>query len=172
MNSVLLDLLQRQQRDGFPDLGGSDVVATIPVSERLVNETVATLLPPGGKVREVEIRAEADNRLTARVRLSASTLLPAIPVTLAIEEQPRLPEHPILSLKLAQASGFVALAASTLPSMLTLPPGISIEGEHIRLDIRRLLAERKLDGWLEYLKELRVSTRAGAIVLYLRMTIG
>ena len=172
MNSVLLDLLQRQQRDGFPDLGGSDVVATIPVSERLVNETVATLLPPGGKVREVEIRAEADNRLTARVRLSASTLLPAIPVTLAIEEQPRLPEHPILSLKLAQASGFVALAASTLPSMLTLPPGISIDGEHIRLDIRRLLAERKLDGWLEYLKELRITTRAGAIVLYVRVTIG
>jgi hypothetical protein len=172
MNSVLLDLLQRQQRDGFPDLGGSEVVATIPVSERLVNEAVSTLLPPGSKVREVEIRAEADNRLTARVRLSASTLLPAIPVTLAIEEQPRLPEHPILSLRLAQASGFVALAASTLPSMLTLPPGISIDGEHIRLDIRRLLAERKLDGWLEYLKELRITTRAGAIVLYVRVTIG
>ena len=45
MNSVLLDLLQRQQRDGFPDLGGSEVVATIPVSERLVNEAVATLMP-------------------------------------------------------------------------------------------------------------------------------
>jgi hypothetical protein len=172
MNSVLLDLLQRQQRDGFPDLGGSEVVATIPVSERLVNEAVATLLPPGGKVREVEIRAEADNRLTARVRLSASTLLPAIPVTLAIEDQPRLPEHPILSLRLAQASGFVALAASTLPSMLTLPPGISIEGEHIRLDLRRLLAERKLDSWLEYVTDLRISTRAGAIVLHVRVAIG
>jgi len=172
MNSVLLDLLQRQQRDGFPDLGGSEVVATIPVSERLVNETVATLLPPGGKVREVEIRAEADNRLTARVRLSASTLLPAIPVTLAIEEQPRLPDHPILSLRLAQASGFVALAASTLPSMVTLPPGISIEGEHIRLDLRRLLAERKLDSWLEYVTDLRISTRAGAIVLHVRIANG
>ena len=172
MNSVLLDLLQRQQRDAFPDLGGSEVVATIPVSERLVNEAVATLLPPGGKVREVEIRAEADNRLTARVRLSVSTLLPAIPVTLAIEEQPRLPEHPILSLRLAQASGFVALAASTLPSMVTLPPGISIEGEHIRLDLRRLLAERKLDSWLEYVTDLRISTRAGAIVLHVRVTIG
>ena len=172
MNSVLLDLLQRQQRDAFPDLGGSEVVATIPVSERLVNETVATLLPPGSKVREVEIRAEADNRLTARVRLSVSTLLPAIPVTLAIEEQPRLPEHPILSLRLAQASGFVALAASTLPSMVTLPPGISIEGEHIRLDLRRLLAERKLDSWLEYVTDLRISTRAGAIVLHVRVAIG
>ena len=172
MNSVLLDLLQRQQRDGFPDLGGSEVVATIPVSERLVNETVATLLPPGSKVREVEIRAEADNRLTARVRLSASTLLPAIPVTLAIEEQPRLPDHPILSLRLAQASGFVALAASTLPSMVTLPPGISIEGEHIRLDIRRLLAERKLESWLEYVRDLQITTRAGAIVLHVRVAIG
>ena len=172
MNSVILDLLQRQVRDGFPDLGGSEGVATIPVSERLVNEVVATLLPAGGKVREVEIRPEADNRLTVRVRLSASPLVPAIPVTLAIEEQPRLPEQPVLSLKLAQASGFVALAASTLPSMLTLPPGIRLEGEHIRLDLRRLLAERKLESWLEYVKDLRISTRAGAIVLHLRVAIG
>ena len=171
MTSVILDLLQRQVRDGFPDLGGSEVVATIPVSERLVNEVVATLLPAGGKVREVEIRAEADNRLTVRVRLSASPLVPAIPVTLAIEEQPRLPEQPILSLKLAQASGFVALAASALPSMLTLPPGIRIEGEYIRLDLRRLLAERQLDSWLEYVKDLRISSRAGAIVLHLRVAI-
>ncbi len=93
-------------------------------------------------------------------------------MTLAIEEQPRLPEHPILSLRLAQASGFVALAASTLPSMVTLPPGISIEGEHIRLDLRRLLAERKLDSWLEYVTDLRISTRAGAIVLHVRVAIG
>jgi len=172
MNSVLFDLLQRQHSDGFPDLGGSEVVATIPVSERLVNEVLAMLLPPGGKVRDVEIRAEADNRLTARVRLSASTLLPAIPVALAIEDQPRLPLEPVLTLRLAQASGFVALAASTLPSMLTLPPGISIEGEHIRLDIRRLLAERKLEGVLEYVKDLRITTRAGVVVLHLKVAVG
>ena len=56
--------------------------------------------------------------------------------------------------------------------MLTLPPGISIEGEHIRLDLRRLLAERKLDSWLEYVTDLRISTRAGAIVLYVRIANG
>jgi len=35
MSATLLGLLQRQQRDGFPDLAGTDVAATIPVSERL-----------------------------------------------------------------------------------------------------------------------------------------
>ena len=72
---------------------------------------------------------------------------------------------------LSQASGFVARAASALSSMVTLPPGINMEGDRIRLDIRRLLAERHLEDLLEHLTALRVNTRAGAIVLEVRATI-
>jgi hypothetical protein len=171
MHPVLLDLLQRQQRDGFPDLAGTEIAATIPISDRLINELIASSLPSGGKVREILVQAEEGNRVTARVRLSASNLLPAIPVTLAIEDQPTLPERPQLGLRLSQASGFVAMAASALPSMVTLPPGISLEGDRIRLDIRKLLAERHLEELLEHLTHLRVNTRAGAIILEVRASI-
>jgi hypothetical protein len=171
MDPVLLDTLQRQQRDGFPDFAGTEVAATIPVSDRLINELIAASLPSGGKVREILVQAEDGNRVTARIRLSASNLIPSIPVTLAIEDQPKLPEQPLLGLRLSHASGFVALAASALPSMVTLPPGISMDGDRIRLDIRRLLAERHMDDLLEHLTDLRVNTRAGAIILEVRARI-
>jgi hypothetical protein len=171
MHPVILDLLQRQQRDGFPDLGGTEVAATIPIADRLINELIAELLPKG-KVREVQVQADDGNRVTAKIRLSTSSFLPAIPVTLAIEDQPDLPERPVLGLRLSGPSGLVAMAASALPSMVTLPPGISIEGDRIRIDIRRLLAERSMEDLLAYVTDLHVNTRAGAVVLDVRGRIG
>jgi hypothetical protein len=171
MHPAILDLLQRQQRDGFPDVAGSGMTATIPVSDRLINAFVATLLPEGGKVRAVQITAEEGDRLTVRVKLSGPSLLPAIPFTLAIEVQPELPDRPVLGLRLAQASKFVALAASTLPAMVTLPPGISMHDDRIRIDLRRMLAERGLEQWLAYLTSLRITTRHGTVVVDIRAGI-
>lgn len=171
MHPVIFDLLQRQQRDGFPDLSGSEFAATMPISDRLVNSLVAALLPDRGKVREVQVQSEEGNRVTVRIRLSGPILLPAIPVTLAIEDQPDLPERPILGLRLSHASRFVALAASALPAMVTLPPGISMEDDRIRIDLRRLLADRGMERWLGYLTSLRLTTRAGAVVLDVRAAI-
>ena len=173
MDPAILDLLQRQQHAGFPDFAGAEAAATIPVSDRLINELVAKLLPEGGKVREVQIQTEDGNRVTARIRLSGgAAFLPAISVTLAIEDQPHFPDRPILGLKLAQPSRFVAMAVSTLPAMVTLPPGVTMEDDRIRIDIRRLLADRNQAEWLDYVTDLRVTTRAGAIVLDVRARVG
>jgi hypothetical protein len=166
------DLLQRQLRDGFPDLVGTDVTATIPISDRAINELIACLLPAGGKIREVTIASEAGNQVTAKIRLSGPAALPTIPVTLAIEDQPDLPSRPVLGLRLSHASRFVALAASALPTMVTLPPGITMDHDRILIDLRRLLAERGLEGWLEYVTDLRFTTSAGAVVLGIRAGVG
>ena len=172
MHPLILDLLQRQHRDGLPGLAGSDVTATIPISDLVINELIAALLPHGGKIREVRVEAEAGNRVTARIRLSGPVALPTIPVTLAIEDQPDLPERPILGLRLSQASRFVALAASALPTMVTLPPGITLDHDRILIDIRRILADRGMDAWLGYVTDLRVTTSDGAVVLGIRAGIG
>ena len=89
MHPLFLDLLQRQLRNGFPDLAGSDVTATIPIADRAINELIAGLLPGGGKIREVNIESEVGNQVTAKIRLSGPAILPTIPVTLAIEDQDR-----------------------------------------------------------------------------------
>jgi hypothetical protein len=167
----LLDLLQRQLRDGLPDLAGTEVATTIHVSERLINELIAKLLSKTGKIREVRVRAEESNRVTAEIRVSGPGFLPGIPVRFAIEEQPELPQRPTLRLRLEKSSALIGMAASMLPSLTTALPWIGIEGDRIRLDIRRLLAERNMEGWLDYVTDLRVYTRGGAIVLDVRARI-
>jgi hypothetical protein len=170
MNAAIQQLLEAQQRSGFPDLRGSDAALTIPISDRLINEAIALFLPENGKVREVLIQSHDGNRITARVR-TGSSLLPTIPVGLEIEKQPTMPNDASVWLKLSHSSKFVTLAASALPAMVKLPPGITISGEHIGVDLRRLLAERRLDSWLAYVTDLRLSTREGAVVVHVHATI-
>ena len=107
--------------------------------------------------------------MTGTELLSGATFLPAISVTLAMEDQPQLPDRPILGLRLAHPSKFVAMAASTLPAMVTLPPAITMDDDRIRIDIPvDVLADRHQAEWLDYVTDLRVTTRAGAIVLDVR----
>jgi hypothetical protein len=56
--------------------------------------------------------------------------------------------------------------------MVTLPPGITLDHDRILIDIRRLLAEHGLEGWLEYVTSLRLTTSAGAVVLGIRAGVG
>jgi hypothetical protein len=170
MHPAIRELLERQLRGGFQDLHGSSATLTLPISDRLINETVATFLPEGGKVREVLIESHDGNRLTARIR-TGSSLLPALSVGLEIDKQPSLPADATLELRLSQASKFVTLAASALPGMVRLPPGIALTGDRISVDLRPLLAARGLDSWLVYVTELRVATREGCVVLQLRAAV-
>lgn len=170
-NGQMLHIFERQRQTGFRDLAESEVTATIHLSERLVNELVADLLPTEGKVREIQVRIEDGNRLIATVRLSGPSFLPAVPVTLDIDEQPQLPERAVLGTRISLPSGLMFMATSILPSLVKLPTGISLDGERIRIDIRRLLAQRQMESWLEFVTDLRVTTRAGAVVVNFRSTV-
>jgi hypothetical protein len=110
--------------------------------------------------------------MTAEIRLNGPSFLPSIPVSFAIEDQPLLPDRPTLALRLMRASGLMAMAGSFIPALTSaLPPGIAMDGDRITIDIRRLLTERKMEAWLDYLTDLRVSTRAGALLVDVRATI-
>ena len=63
------------------------------------------------------------------------------------------------------------MAASLMPSLTMVIPGIAVEGDRIRIDIQHLLVERNLERWLEYVTSLRVTTRADAIVVDVRAAI-
>ena len=68
MHPAIQRIIETQLRNGFPDIRGADATLTIPISDRLVNESIAAFLPPDGKVREVTIQSHDGTRFTARVR--------------------------------------------------------------------------------------------------------
>jgi hypothetical protein len=170
MHPAIQRLLDTQLRDGFPDIRGTDATIAIPLSDRLVNESVAALLPANGKVREITIASHDGNRFTARVR-PGSIWIPPVSIDLDIEKQPELPEDPTITLKLSHSSRVLALAVSTLPALVKLPPGVTLLEDRIRVDIKRLLAERGVDAWLAYVSELRIGTREGAVLVHVRAVI-
>jgi hypothetical protein len=171
MHPAIARILDDLRRTGFADIHGAEASATVPLSDRLVNELVAAALPPGGKVRDVQIQAQENNHITAKIGWSGFAVLPSISVTLAIEGQPALPDHAVLTLRLSNASKFVGLAASTLPAMVKLPPGISLVEDRIAIDLRQVLAAQGFGQWLPYITHLNVTTRQGAIVLHVRAAI-
>jgi hypothetical protein len=171
MHPAITRILDEQLRNGFADIHGSDISLTIPLTDRIVNELVAAALPPGGKVREVQLQAQANNQIAAKVGWSGFALLPSITVTLVIEGQPALPEHAVLTLRLSNTSKFVGLAASTLPAMVKLPPGINLVEDRIAIDLRQVRAAQGFGQWLPYLTHLNITTLPGTVVLHLRAAI-
>jgi hypothetical protein len=166
----LLGLLLRQHASGFADLSGAAASLTLPVSERLLNEAVAAALPSSAPVRELHVKPLAGDRFTVRVRVGSSPLIPAINVSLLIEQQPVFPASPVLVLRM-QSSGLLSFAGPALRLLGALPPGIRIDGERIYVDLLRLLEARGLAHYLEYLRELEIHTVEGALVASLRASI-
>jgi hypothetical protein len=155
-------ILQQLQASQFRDLAGSHIDATVPISEGLVNAALEAFLPPEAPVRNVAIRPETGDRFSVRI-VPKMSLLPAITLKLVIEEQPRLPESPVLVLRMATLSGLFGLAAGALSGML--PPGVRLEGERILVDLRMLAEQQGQGRILDYLTKLHVRTEQGRIVL-------
>jgi hypothetical protein len=169
MDPRLQQILVRQQDAGFPDLQGAEASIVLPVSDRLLNQILSEGITLPSQVRELQVHAQAGNRVAVRVKVGGS-FFPAINLTLVIVGQPELPAVPVLVLKL-EMGGLLALAGPALRFLDSLPPGIRIEGDRVHVDLRQLAEARGLQGWLTHLAAVRVDTTEGALVLTLRAAL-
>ncbi len=160
-------MLMRQQAAGFEDLRGADVSATVPISERLLNELVQESLPRALPVRDLSVAPQAGDRFVVRGRLGSSSLLPRLKLTVLIDRQPDLPSSAALVLKL-EMGALMALAGPALRFLDALPPGIHVDGDRIHVDIAKLLERRGLSQYLGFIQRLEVHTTDGAVVAMIR----
>jgi hypothetical protein len=158
-------LLESLRASGFRDLTGARVSATIPVSERLLNELVAASLPRSGAVRDATVRPLGQGRIAVRVKLARPDFLPPITATLSIDRQPELPERPVLAFRVTGLPGLLAMAGPLLPIASMLPPGVRLEGDLLTLDLAALLAARGQRELLGYLDRLVVTSEHGRLVV-------
>ena len=158
----LAGILRRLQTGRFQDLSGTRVSGTVPVSADLLNELIAATLPPSAPVRAVTVQPQDDDRLTVTIRPKAS-LLPAVTLKLEIEGQPRLPGHPILTLRMATLSGLFGLASGAVSGML--PPGITLEGERILVNVADLARRQGHGEFLPLLQKLDVHADRSRLII-------
>jgi hypothetical protein len=166
----LYAILGSLQSTGFHDLSGARVSASIPVSERLINELVAASMPSHVPVREAHVHPEAGNRFAVRLT-PKSAFLPSLTIKLVIERQPDLPGSPELVLRLASLGGLFGIAAGAFPIAQMLPPGVRLEGELIYVDLRAMAAQRGAADLVQYLRQLRVTTEDGRAILQMEASI-
>lgn len=162
---AFVEILHHLQSTGFRDIAGARVAAAIPVSERLINELVAATMPPNLPVREVSVRPEANNRFSVRLTPRAS-MLPQLTLKLDIERQPEFPSSPVLVLRMATMGGLFGLAGAALPLDKMMPPGVRLDGERILVDLRAMAAQHGFADVLQYVRDLRVTTEPGRLLLH------
>ena len=159
----LLDLFQRLRASEFRDFSGTRVTAQVPISERLLNELIAASIPPTAPVRGVSIRPEAGNHFSLRI-VAKAALIPAITLKLAVERQPDLPSSPVLVLRMVTLGGLFGLASGAIAGML--PPGVTLQGERILVDLQTIAAQRGAAESFQYLTALQIDTEPGRVVLH------
>ena len=159
----IVRLLAALQASAFEDLRGADVSATLPISERLLNEFVQQSLPPSVPVRDLHVSPRADDRFDVRFRVGSSSLLPPLKLTVRIAQQPDLPSSPVLVLKL-EFGALASFAGPVLRFLDAVPQGIRVDGDLVYVDLAVLLEQRGFAGYLQYLRRLEVHTSNGTLI--------
>ncbi|MEO5897475.1 MAG: hypothetical protein ABIS06_17425 [Vicinamibacterales bacterium] len=170
-NNPFLDILAQLQSTGFRDVAGARVSAVIPVSEQLIDGVIAASIPATAPVRAVNLRAEPGDRFSVRIS-PRSSFLPSLTLKLQIVRQPELPGSPLLVLRMATMGGLMGFAGAAFPIGSMLPPGVRLDGQHILVDLYALAAQRGLTEVLGYVRQLRVTTGSGHVVVEVEAGIG
>ena len=164
------EILHGLRATRFRDLSGTTFSAEIYVSERLINEAISGSMRPGGPVREIRVQPLAGNAFAVRLVPRAS-LLPSITLRVEIDRQAELPSSPVLVLRLATLGGLLGLAGSALPLGTLMPPGVRLQGDRILVDLRAIAADHGAADFMEHLRQLRVNTDDGRVVLQVEVGV-
>jgi hypothetical protein len=164
-------LLREQQAAGFPDVAGTQVSATFPVSDRLITRVALARLPPSAPVRDLDIRAHAGGRLSARVRLARPAFLPPFTVPITIVRQAELPDVPVIVLHVGSPGGLLKLAGPLVRLVDALPPGFTLERDLLAINLRTVLSAADAVFALDFLEHLDIGTAEGLIVLSVRARV-
>jgi hypothetical protein len=163
---VLRDRLRELTGVDVGELSGAVVEGELPLTDAVVTRLAARYIPSSAPVSDLRIEALENNQLNIQLAVRGSRMLPQVKIAAVIERQPE-PESPVLGLRwsLPALGPLAMLAAPALSFFKALPPGISVDGDRIAVDIAQLLRSRGFEEVLPYLRRVRVTTRHGAIVV-------
>jgi hypothetical protein len=159
----LSGVLEELRASRFTELKGTRLSASIPISERLLNDIVAAFLPPSAPLRTVTLQPKQANRLRVSAKLARPEFLPPISLTLEIEQQPQMPDSPLV-LRVLSLPGLVSLAGAAFSVATWLPPGVRFEDQRVFVDVRLLLERFGYGAIVPFLETVRVVSEEGRLV--------
>ena len=101
--------------------------------------------------------------LAVRARVSRLDFLPPVTISVQIEQQPQLPDTPLV-VRILSLPGLLSMAGSLL-SPSSLPPGIRLDRERVLVDVRQLLEKKGLGEIVPLIERLHVSSEEGRLLV-------
>ena len=171
MDASVLELLAHLRSTAFRDIAGSRVSARIPISRSLVNKLVAhALTRVTSPVRRVDIRPHDGDRFDVLVTLSWP-FVPPLKMVATVEEQPRFPASPVLTLRWSLLGMVGTIASRVIAWQDRFAPGIRLDGDRLALDLPTLAARGPATALLPYVKALALHTFDDQVVLDVELEI-
>ena len=171
MDPRLSSIIAGLQSTRFADLAGSESYSVIRISERLLNEAVATFLSASTMIKTVTVHPRAANQIDVQLKLAKPAFVPAFNITLHVDQQPQLPDHPVLVLRMSGAGGLLRLAGPAIESSGALPPGIRLESDRVFVDVRRLLEQNGRADPLQYAEQLQVLSEDARLIVAVQLRV-
>ena len=159
----LVQIFEQLRASRFAAIHGARVSLSIPLPEPLLNELLTAMMPPSAPVRDLHVRPQPGNRLAVRGRASRLEFLPPVTISLQIEQQPQLPDTPLV-VRILSLPGLLSVAGSLL-SPSSLPAGIRLERERVLVDVRQLLERQGFGEVVPLVERLNVSSEEGRLLL-------
>lgn len=168
MDNWLRQLLDDLRTGRAADLAGTRIATDLAISDRLINQVLAEKIRPDGAVREISVQSR-DGDARVRVTMAKPAFLPPITLTLTVEQQARLPESPVVVLKISMGAGVAALLGAGISLLNVLPAGHRLEGDRLFIDVAAVLNDRGYGWVVRYLRSLTMRFEPGRVVHFIEL---
>ena len=164
MDPRLIEILERLRASRFAEVKGARASLSIPVSG-VAPERADRGGAAAGEGRFATCRCGRRRATAWRCAARASRLdfLPPVTISLQIEQQPQLPDTPLV-VRILSLPGLLSVAGSLL-SPSSLPPGIRLDRERVLVDVRQLLERKGFGEIVPLIERLHVSSEEGRLLL-------
>jgi hypothetical protein len=170
----LADLLRQNLGVELRELAGTILAGELPLRADVVNRLVARQIAQRpGPVDSVHLAPRDGQRIDVSLTLNKPKFLPPVKADVRIETQPSFPDAPVLGLRwsLPHIGPLAAFVAPILGSFRSLPPGVTLDGDRVLVNLVEVLRARGLGDLVRYVGSVRVTTREGAFVVEFALRI-
>jgi hypothetical protein len=173
MHPFLQQFLTRQASTGAADLAGADARVRIPLREGVVNDFLREMVVPrNASLRELRVTIASGNRLDVLVVSPKIPLAGRVTIPCLLDPVMIVSPSPAIRVQIVR-EGLAGYLAALLPMLARfLPPGVTLDGGILTIDLGSQLAARGLSWIVPFIKEGAFETEAGLLSVTLHLRVG
>ena len=168
---ALLAFLEKQRAEGFADLDGAFLTASVPVPEALINELIAQTAP--GSIEQLRLTFKDDDR----VDLDLSASVPMLGTLrlqreLTVEKQIKRGDSLKLRIRISEGSFFDRMKNGAIAALASgrLPPFVLMQGSRIEIDLEEILRRQTIGREiLPFIHSAEIEGRRGTLIVRFRL---